>query len=227
MTDWNNRIWEIDFCRGIAIILMVFFHLVVDLRDFYGYHLNYASGFWYYAGKLSAIMFMLLAGISSTLHRRRLRRGAVILAWGMALTAVTYLYDAATYIRFGILHLIGVSVILYHFIDNQPPLRLALLGVSCFIGGLLTLAAPPLPLLLPLGIRPENFTSLDYYPLLPWSGFILWGAALGKILYTERRPLIAPLPGHAPISALGRHSLAIYLVHQPILLLTLYILHRL
>ena len=45
-----SRILEIDALRGVAIILMVIFHIIVDLTDFYGYHFQYLSGFWYYEG---------------------------------------------------------------------------------------------------------------------------------------------------------------------------------
>jgi uncharacterized membrane protein len=229
MPLYTSRIWEIDFTRGIAIVLMVLFHLVVDLRDFFGYDLNYFSGFWYYEGKISAGTFMLVAGISATLHHRNLRRGCTVLAWGMVISAVTYVYNPETYVRFGILHLLGASMITFHYVQ-QLSSRLLLLGSFLVIaaGQWTTSITAPNSLLLPFGMTPEGFASLDYYPLFPWSGLFFSGAALGKTVYKEDRH--SRLPWHsiaAPLTALGRHSLVIYLVHQPVLLALLWIYHRL
>ena len=78
--------------------------------------------------------------------------------------------------------------------------------------------------LLPFGIHSPAFGSFDYFPLFPWFGIFLVGAALGKSLYAARRSLI---PGRLPVTFVnlaGRHSLLIYIVHQPVILAVLYIL---
>jgi uncharacterized membrane protein len=81
------------------------------------------------------------------------------------------------------------------------------------------------PWLLPLGFRPDAELGVDYYPLLPWFGFVLIGLALGGLLYPrgERGPLIAWLADYRGrrahlLGAPGRKALPIYLVHQLILL---------
>src|SRR5665647_1682285 len=111
----SNRIWEIDLIRGIAIILMIIFHLIVDLKDFYGYNLDYFRGFWYIEGKFSAILFMLICGVSSTLGRNNIRHGLKVFIWAMILTAVTYIYNGSCYILFGILHFLGISLLSANF----------------------------------------------------------------------------------------------------------------
>ncbi|MCG0276295.1 MAG: DUF1624 domain-containing protein, partial [Thermosediminibacteraceae bacterium] len=63
------RIVELDLFRGIAIVLMVIFHAVFDLSYYFGMDIDYTRGFWYYEGKLSALMFMAIAGISSCFSR--------------------------------------------------------------------------------------------------------------------------------------------------------------
>lgn len=207
---------------------MVIFHLIVNLTDFWGYNLKYTDGFWYYEGKLSAILFIVIAGVSSTLSGYHSRRGLLVFAWGMVITLVTYFYNPHTYIRFGILHMLGSCMILFPFIKNLSTAWLILAGTAAIASGQwmaqLTISSS---LLLPFGITPANFTSLDYYPLLPWSGFFLYGAALGQLLYKERRSRLPHLSWLQPLTALGRHSLAVYLIHQPVLLAILYILHRL
>lgn len=227
MTNSSSRIWEIDFFRGIALLLMVVFHLIVDLTDFWGYNLNYMDGFWYYEGKLSAIMFMAIAGVSSTLSIYQFRKGVVVFTWGLLITLVTYLYNPQTYIRFGILHMLGSCMMFFPFIKKLRPIGLILAGTTVIASFYWTTQfTTPYSLLLPFGITPADFTSLDYYPLLPWSGFFLYGAALGQLLYKEHRSHLPQPHWLQPLIALGRHSLAVYLIHQPVLLTTLYILHR-
>lgn len=225
------RIIEIDIFRGIAILLMIIFHFVFDLAYFYNWPLDYLQGFWYYQGKTAAILFMLLSGISSTLSRHPCRRGLTVLGAGLLITAVTYYYDAGIYIRFGILHLLGLSMLLAPWLVKRPAWLLMLAG-SCLVG-LGSWAArqqAAYSWLLPLGLRPAGFSSLDYYPLLPWLGVILYGMAAGRLLYPHRQPLLPAVAGSWPASTLswlGRQSLLIYLVHQPLLLVCLALAARL
>lgn len=220
------RIWEIDFMRGIAILAMVVFHLVVDLNDFFNMPINYLSGFWYYEGKASASAFMLLAGISATLHRKNLQRGVYIFAWGMFLSAVTYFYNAETFIRYGILHLLGSCMFVFHFLQSMSGPLLFGAGSLCIAAGQWTAtAAIATELLLPLGLTPAGFASIDYYPFLPWAGLFFYGTVLGKTLYRDKRSLFSPIQRLSFITRLGRHSLSIYLIHQPVLLALLWLYH--
>jgi uncharacterized membrane protein len=221
----KQRIWEIDFARGIAIMLMVGFHLVVDLREFYQYPVNYMSGAWFLIGKSSAILFLLLAGISSAISEDQLRRGCVILGWGLVITVVTYLYNPHIYIRFGILHLIG-SCLLIHAWIKQLSVRNLFLFATIFVGlgGIVDTASDASGLLIPLGISPAQFATLDYYPLFPWGGIFFWGVVLGRQYYACGKRLLTHPPAANPITYMGRHSLMIYLIHQPILLMLLYLL---
>lgn len=183
----SKRIWEIDFLRGIAIILMVVFHLVVDLRDFYSAAVEYLTGFWFYVGKLSAILFIFTAGISATLSTATLKHGLEIFLWGMLLTLVTYFYDDQTYIRFGILHFLGVSIFSYRLIARIPSLSLSITGLLLFASGwMLTPLKTDSPYLFPLGLVSATFQSIDYYPVIPWYGIFLIGAAIGKQLYSNK-----------------------------------------
>lgn len=224
----HSRIWEIDFFRGIAIILMVLFHLIVDLKDFYGFSFEYLQGFWYYEGKLSAVMFIILAGISTGFSKNVFRHGVKVLGWGMVLTLITYFYNPTTYIRFGILHLIGVSLIVYSLFSK---IRFGVLAfcaiVILLIGNMFIYKEVTTPYLFPFGLITADFISIDYYPLLPWSGIFLWGAVAGRILYSRRQSLLIRICSFDTITILGRNSLMIYLIHQPIILAVLYLLHAL
>lgn len=223
------RITELDCLRGIAILLMILFHIVFDLACFYNWSLDYLNGFWYYQGKTAAILFMLVSGISNTLSRQPIRRGLTVFGAGMLITIVTYFYNPAMYIRFGILHLLGFGMLTAPWLAKQSALLLILTGTTLLITSKwLASQVTTTTWLLPLGITPTGFASLDYYPLLPWLGIVLYGMAAGKLLYPNKQPLWPSMTTCGPIrtlSWLGRQSLLIYLVHQPIILAVLSVLH--
>lgn len=209
-------------------MLMVVFHLVFDLREFYSYNVKYLSGFWYYEGKLSAILFILTAGISSTFSKNNIKRGSQVFGLGMLLTIVTFVFTPGSYIKFGILHFMGSSMILYHFISNLKVKYLFLLGTAIIaFGNVFLKTSVASSYLFPLGLMNKNFISSDYYPLLPWFGVFLYGVIIGKTLYSEKKSLLASASKFELISYLGQHSLFIYLIHQPVLLALLFFIHKL
>lgn len=221
-----KRIWEIDFLRGVAIILMVLFHLAVDLAEYYAYPLVYTQGVLYYTGKLSAVLFLLLAGLSTRFSRNCLRHGLQILSWGMVVTIITYVYNPAMYVRFGILHLIGSGLILIHFTRTIAGWRRMALAILLMAGGKVAEQTTTAQVwLLPLGFSPAGFATLDYYPLLPWGGVMFLGVTAGDFLYRDGRSLFKHPPEPNLFTCLGRHSLCIYLLHQPVLLALLWLVY--
>lgn len=219
----TNRIWELDAFRGIAIILMSTFHLVFDLATFLGLPISYLSGFWYYEGLSSALLFMLVSGTSATLSRRPARRGLIVFGWGIALTTGTYFMDPSLYIRFGILHFLGLAMMLSTFVKGWRPVALLLFSAAVIAGGVyLRTLSTANPWLFPFGLITANFNSLDYYPLFPYFGVYTLGMVLGRLLYRERRSLFPWRPSWRPLELMGQHSLTIYLLHQPLILALLY-----
>ena len=220
-----NRIWEIDFFRGIALILMMLFHFLYDLHDFYNISIPSWNEFWYYEGKFSAILFMILAGISSGFSKNNLRRGFKVFLIGMILTLGSHVFMPSEYIRFGILHLLGISMILYHFIKIIPLVWTTILSIVILIlGYVFDSMYINTWLLIPFGLTNENFVSMDYYPLFPWFGVFLIGILVGKLFYKEKKSLFPQPRFTGFFTFLGRHSLFIYLVHQPIFLLIVYLM---
>lgn len=235
----GGRFWEIDALRGMAIIMMVTFHVLYDL-DYFGFvPVAVHSGFWRSFALVTASTFVFLVGVSLSISharaRRRLegfplslkylRRGAGIFLLGMLITAVTYLFLGDGYVVFGILHLIGLSIIIAPVFLPHPR--------GCLIGGILVIAAGLLisgiegPIWLAwLGIHPAGFYSVDYEPLFPWFGLVLLGIVTGGALYPggKRRFLFADIrnPFSDGLSYLGRHSLLIYVLHQPVILALLF-----
>ncbi len=230
-TNKAERIWEIDFLRGVSIILMVGYHLLYDLGEFRGmtkvlfFSTDLDSTGWTIAQAFFAALFVVLSGISGTLTRSNIRRGLRLLAVSLAVTAVTYIIDPSQAIWFGILQCLGVSMLLYGaFFTKAGPAACAawgaaVLGFGAFLPAIKKALAVPFDWLLPLGLHSPTFSSFDYFPLIPWVGVFLIGAALGKSVYASRRSL---LPWRLPVTFVnfaGRHSLLIYIVHQPVLYL--------
>lgn len=236
--DAAARLWEIDAARGIAILMMIVFHTVFDLSFFAIYPVNAATGFWRYFAYATASLFLIIVGVSLVVSHARassslggfalakkyILRGAGIFALGLLVTLATYLYLHEGYIVFGILHLIGVSVILAPLFFRLGRWNI-LTGLACIVIGWAVAPFHGPALLLPLGVTPAGFTSVDYTPLFPWFGMVLIGLGLGSVLYAggQRRFAMPDLPAFfiSPLSFLGRHSLMIYLVHQPVIILLL------
>ena len=239
----TNRYWEIDALRGIAIVMMVIYHLVYDLVLFGHYQASVVSGPWRVFARVTASLFILLAGVSLSLayarvspqergwhlYQKYLARGLKLLGWGMVITLVTWAYMGKAVIIFGILHLIGtITILAYPFLS----LRWANLPIGL---GMITLGVPlnQVPVshswLLLLGLKPPMLLQLDYFPLLPWFGVALLGVFISQNLYPGgirhfNLPDWVGQTGLKQLVWLGRHSLAIYLIHQPILIATLNIL---
>ena len=115
----SQRIWEIDFLRGLSIILVVGYHLLYDLGEyvgikrFLGFSTNLTTVAWVVAQHFFAGLFIVLSGTSSTLTRSNLRRGMKLLAVSIIITAATYIYNPPSAIWFGILQLLAVSILIY------------------------------------------------------------------------------------------------------------------
>lgn len=228
--------------RGVAIIMMVIFHLMWDL-----WSLNILpdvvlyAGFWKYFQRTTAISFLLLVGVSLTVSYRRAQRkrdeaeglwrkfawrGLRIFGIGMGFTLIAWV-SSFGYVQFGILHLIGVAIILSYPLLRYRWLNLLLWAIFFAAGGFLEGYYTTNNWFLWLGLHRRDYYPLDYFPLFPWLGVVLLGAFLGNTFYRAEGRLI-PLPdwGWLPpvrlLRFLGRHSLAIYVIHQPLLLAGLY-----
>jgi len=229
-----DRIWEIDFLRGVSIILVIGYHLLFDLGEFVGlpkflgWSTNLSTVAWTIAQHFFAGMFVLLSGTSSTLTRSNIRRGLRLLAVSFLVTAATYLFDPASAIFFGILQCLAVSMLLYGAAFKKAPAAVcalcgaAVLGLSAFLPVVKRALAVRTDWLIPFGLTSPSFSSYDYFPLVPWLGVFLIGAALGKSVYAKKTGL---LPWRMPanfVNFAGRHSLIIYILHQPLIMGLLY-----
>ena len=232
----KGRFWEIDFIRGIAIVLVIFFHILIDLNFFNIYKINVFSGILLPIAYAVAITFLLLVGLSSTLSFSRIKksltkkdaqvrillRGLKIFGIGLLITITTWLYLGEGFIIFGALHCIGISIIFSIPFLSFRVQNLILGSVFIILGLFLKTLTVDFYWLVWLGFKPTAFYTVDYYPLLPWFGVVLIGIFIGNTLYPnlKRKYQLKDHSKFIPIRFicfLGRHSLIIYLVHQPII----------
>ena len=221
----TKRIWELDALRGICILGMVVFHLLYDLNITLPLPLQLLQ-------EWGGCVFLLLSGVCVTLGHHPIRRGLLVLGCGMVCTLVTWAMYAlklsgnGAIIWFGVLHCLGVCMLLWPLFRKIPSGWLGLLGgIFIALGFLLENLLLSTPLLVPLGIRFPGFASADYFPLFPNFGFFLLGAVIGKTLYRKKESLFPYARSLSFLCFCGRHSLLIYLLHQPLLYGVLLILN--
>lgn len=225
----KKRIWELDALRGLWILLMIAIHLFYDLVDLYQIWQPCLP--WLYDWSLTwgGTLFLVISGVSATLGSHPVKRGIQVFLCGMLCTLVTvgmYLLqftDRGIIIYFGVLQCLGCCMLLWPVFRRLPPWFLGILGLALSLVGLYLIrnVYVSFPWLLPFGLRPRGFMSSDYYPLLPNFGYFLIGAALGKLLYRKKESLLPQVNEETPLLRflcfLGRKSLPIYLLHQPVL----------
>jgi uncharacterized membrane protein len=233
--DAKARIAGLDALRGIAIVAMVVYHFCFDLRYFRLTRWDFEHDpLWLTARAAILSSFLLIAGISAALARhdpladaRWPHHVAMIGAAAALVTAASVMMFPRSFIWFGVLHAIAVSLVVARPLTGWPRAA-ALAGVVVIVAGL-TLSSPLFDnrWLGWLGFMTQKPVTEDYVPVFPWTGVLLLGIAAGHALVQNRFALLSPLD-HAPraLRFLGRHSLAVYLVHQPLLLGALEVIVR-
>lgn len=220
----------LDLARGIAMIAVVVYHFCWDLEQFGIHYLGLLEApFWLVARTMMAGGFLAIAGAGLVLAadggldaRRYWWRLSKIVAAAALVTAFTYWQFPGAGVFFGILHLIALSSII-----ALPFLRLPWWATSAVAALLFSLDYAPQPWLsepwlLWLGMGTGPVDAVDYVPIVPWFGFVLLGIVTAKLALASRAwPRLAAIRLADPVSTavrfVGRHTLLIYLVHQPIL----------
>ena len=228
----------IDSLRGFAIFCVIVYHFIYDLVHFYSMDFPWFESLAaYLVQQGGAFLFVFISGAMSLCAKAPLRNGLLLVGCGLMITLVTYFYSSANIIVFGILSLLGwaaIITVLVRPILEKIPIKLGLV-LSLFLFflthdvadgrlSLLTIHLYNLPsswydsyYLFPLGLSHSSFASADYFPLLPWI-FAYWmGYYFWQLLDEDFRQKYL-LTEISTFSFMGRHSLLIYLIHQPIIL---------
>ena len=231
----TRRYSLLDGVRGLTVLSMIAYHFSFDWFIIQGFDPAWRSIPAVHIWQQSICWtFLLLAGVSFHLGHHHWRNGIVISLWGLAVTAVTVLAEPEEAIWYGVLTCHGACLLLaaasekvWKRIPALPGglasfalfaltydvqiglvrvlgVTLCRLPASWYGSGWLTIAGFPAP----------GFVSSDYFPLLPWFFLYLTGVFLGEILLKNpSEVLYRKLP---VLDWIGRHSLLLYLLHQPV-----------
>lgn len=237
----GGRYETLDTVRGFALINMLAFHASYDLVEIFGvewpfFHTNGA----FYWQQMICILFIFISGCVASFSKNGIKNGLVVSVAGAVMTLATYLFMPTQIIWCGVLSLLGMCILLTHFLKpilNKVPKWLG--AVITFILFAFTRWVPSgrlsffgmwefsLPsawyeskLGFIFGFPRSDFSSSDYFALIPWMflfllGFYLFGAVRD---YQEGKEPLKLLHINIPgLSFVGKHTFIIYLAHQPII----------
>ena len=234
LTTDKKRVEILDAWRGAAILFMVIYHILFDL-DMLGF--EWASPIFESqatAEIFDAATFIAIAGLCCSLSRSNALRGAQLLCVSVLMTAGTMIVDYRAPITFGVLHLLSISMLVWaageKFFKKLPKIPMAILCGALYAftfnvkNGYFGFGKWSIPVpefltyrsrLYVFGFIDQSYAALDYFPLLPHLFLFLGAAFLGCVLLKKELPAFCykKVPF---LSFLGKHSLLIYLVHQPV-----------
>ena len=224
----KKRIEVIDALRGLSVILMVAHHLLYNLVAFMN------APRWFFSNPLFDLLhyvfagtFIFLSGVSSRFSRSNIKRGAIACGIAACISAVTYYIDMP--IWFGVLHLLGFSMLFFGLTrkawDLIPRMAAPFIYIAAIVTGALARQHVALTAgnewlrgaLWVLGWKQAGFYSYDYFPLLPWLFVFLLGTWAGVYILERRLPDWFYEVKPPVLPAVGRKALIIYVAHQPVL----------
>lgn len=236
--DFEKRYNLIDALRGFALVNMIVFHFCYDIFMIYGLNTKWASAPLVIAWeRFICISFILISGVCLHFSNHPYRRGIIINLCGFLITAVTFFAMPEQAVWFGVLNLIGTSMLitaaLRGLFDKINPFlgpALSLLCFAVFYGvperyiGFFNLKLFDLPdffyqfkYVAFIGFPDSGFRSSDYFPVITWIFVYILGYFLWRIIKQFGKEKIFRQRVYF-LDFLGRHSLLIYLLHQPLLM---------
>lgn len=236
----KTRIHTMDELRGLLVLGMVVHHALYTIGLVFNTRWAWDGFNWisHYLHEIGAALFILICGISCHLSHSNWQRGLKLAGVAVAMSAVLYFVMPDSMIWFGVLHCLAVCILLYAGAAralNKIPALLALPlwaalavmtwdlgrwgGTYIGIPGLFLWDIPPsvasIKWLMPLGLSPAF--GADYFPLLPWLFVFLFGTVLGRWASEGRFPRFMYKKRADWLSWIGRHSIWIYVAHQPVI----------
>lgn len=225
-----KRIQAVDFIKGIDIVLMVLFNYSVTL-SYFGL-IQMPSNFLYsfVFPRAIALIFIFFSGVAAYVSYQRRRenfskryffRGAKLLVFALFITFFTYIFVPEGTVIFGILHFFALTSFLLPLFIRYNTFNLFAGALIILSGFYLQRIKFDISYLLWLGLTPANFSTFDYFPLLPWLGVLMLGIYFGKRIAERTSEMEFRSKLANVFMFLGKNSLTIYLLHQPVLVILL------
>lgn len=238
----------LDVVRGVTLLNMIVYHLLYDLVYIFGVELPwYTSATGHIWQQAICWTFIFISGISCNFSHGNAARGARLLLFGVAMTLVTWRVMPEQLVVFGVLSFLGCAGMIYALLEKSLKKMPALLGLIVSMTAFLFTKGVPsgfvgvgdLPLIqlpsgwysvyamFPLGFPTADFYSSDYFAVIPWiflyfAGFFFWRALRSRSMFELRGRIKLPA-----LEWIGRNTLPIYLVHQPLIYGALWLFFRL
>lgn len=234
----KERVHGIDFIRGLAVINMVLYHLLYDLvyifeRDIAWFTISKV----YYWQQAIVISFIFVSGVSCFFSKQNIKRGGQIFIFALILSGVTYFVLPEEFIAFGVLHFLGLGILLFALLKKGLDKLPSGIGVLVFLVLFLVTKGLPKGFLgfgdvklmeLPysfyssdylfwLGFPSKGFFSGDYVPMIPWFFLLILGYFSWKAILSLGYPKWFINMKYPLINEIGKKSLWIYMLHQPII----------
>mgnify|MGYP001330101490 CR=1 FL=1 len=241
----SQRSQLIDGLRASAVIAMIIYHFGWDLGEF-GFldRIKVNSGYWKIFAQSVGVSFLFISGVSFWMSVSRginaykfILRLSVLLAAAMSVTLGTYIFAGESFVFFGILHLLAACSIFGLLVFRFPPWVLFLLVAFLIIMPQYFSSAFFEPRYLSWTGLYNSFTgSVDFYGFMPWSAAYILGLAFAKSIVKHRLGSVWTSSGifigntntffERGFFWIGRNSLFVYIVHQPILIGAIYCFQR-
>jgi uncharacterized membrane protein len=225
----KGRLTAVDAARGLAIVLMVIYHISFDIQYFGIASVDLNSLPLLLLQRVTGTLFVMIAGLSLVLSERRntegylhyLKRGLMLGAVALLITVATWIYPHDGFIQFGVIDMLALSTLIAPFFFRFRLLNLAL-GIFIVLAGIWIGTSGiyvSTHAFFWLGINDPGYYALDNYPMLPWFGVVLIGIWLGQAVLPACEAVLRRMcfPGEDALATLGKNSLVIYLAHQPII----------
>ena len=253
-----KRFLEIDLAKGVAVTFMVIFHFFFLSRymNIYPYIIN--RGLLYYFSKFAHYIFILIVGVNLAIVNQKykekypksiskqmrfgkqFKRGIFLFGAGMIISILSYIAFGDLYVKFGILHFLGVSIILSQFIIDNNVL-IGTIGISILLLYYVLQKIPnttfytcwKFPMLCFIsGIKNIKYSSLDHFSIIPYFSIICLGILIGNLIYNKGKErnvsILNKMDNNKNIiirsfAVLGKYSLQIYFVHILIIYFILFV----
>lgn len=231
------RLQVVDFLRGFAVVLMIGYHCLFTI-EYFGFFkdsgfdiLNQFSFLPYIIGSVFVIISGFVGNLCS--DERQKRKTLELAAVAALISITTYFFDNIMFIKFGVIHLLTFCSALSITLKRWNSWLLIVIAIaSLYLGVMFSTLRVSSEYLFAFGLVNNSYQAFDQYPIFPWLGIFIFGIIIsrefdGAVINLEQK--YAKLRENAfvkTIELLGRKSIQIYLIHEPIILGLLFIISR-